>query len=146
MNDNKCEEKLKLTLKLVNQLKDFDWKRQNRKIKIESSLISRIADPPFKINPPIFEKRKEKMFPPGFYYNKKSLEKLFRALHLHPCYLAKIYSRGKMKGTMLFDVIKEIYSYSFANRRQVLLLVSLAKLCFLHEVSFVFLIFDQFFI
>ena len=136
IEDKECQQKLKDLLDSMKDVQEYNEKHEEMHIHLQSSLIARIKDPPFKIPRPDFVLNQDKLFPHGYSENKKEIKEIITAFHIHPCYLAEIYKQNFLKTPIvMFEFIKEIYGNPFDDNRQIVLLLSLAKLTFIKEMK-----------
>ena len=93
------------------ELRPLEQERRKLKLQIKNSFLQRISEKPlavppgmdwpsYKFNPTLQEKMKRQ---------KKLLQEVLVTLHVHPCYMVKLFKTGQVDAMAFYKMLKELY-------------------------------------
>ena len=102
----------------LGELRPLEQERRKLKLQIKNSFLQRISEKPlavppgmdwpsYKFNPTLQDKMKAQ---------KKKLQEVLVTLHVHPCYMARLFNTRQVDPMTFYKMLKELYpAESIAN-------------------------------
>ena len=124
--------KIKENLKAFEFLVDYEKNSTHIKKSLYSQFNFKIADPPLNIK---LKVNSSSNLPFQYLNYKQNFKALLTTLHLHPCYIIKIYENNYISDKELYKIIKQLYFNISDNAYSQLLLITIIKMVIVCDVK-----------
>ena len=107
--DQKIVEKMREVETVLQSLPEFEAKRARIKIKIKNSFMHRTSEPPVQVPPREELNVTEIDFKDKMKSKSQKLKNFLLLLHVHPCYLIRVFNSGKVTNDDFYQYIKVLF-------------------------------------